>query len=60
MKEIINLLKTDLGNFNEDDQQYTRHKPTRADDGSTDPYLINFEPQTVADGMEFATKLKMI
>jgi hypothetical protein len=35
-----------------------RHEPTRAEDGSTDPYSINFELQTVVERMELCNKIQ--
>jgi hypothetical protein len=48
-----------LGDFNEDYHHYmSRHEQTLADDGSTDPYSINFEPQTVAERMLRCNKIE--
>jgi hypothetical protein len=52
------LLETDLGDFTTGDHHFSRHEPTRADDGPTDPHSVNFEPQTVAKSMELCNKIE--
>jgi hypothetical protein len=51
-------LETDLGDFTTDDRHFSRHEPTRVDDGSTDPHSINFESQTVAESMELCNNIE--
>jgi hypothetical protein len=52
------LLQSDLGEFEDAEFHFDRHEPTRADDGVTDPYSINFEPRTVAESMALSDKIQ--
>jgi hypothetical protein len=52
------LLETDLGDLNPDDHHFARHKPKHAEDVSTDPHSVNFEPQTIAESMELCNKIE--
>jgi hypothetical protein len=56
--EIVASLETELGDFTTDDHHFSWHDPTCADDGSTAPHSVNFEPQTVGESMELCNKIE--
>jgi hypothetical protein len=57
-KQIVELLQSDLAEFEDAEFHFDRHEPTRADDAVTDPYSINFEPRTVAETTALINKIE--
>jgi hypothetical protein len=49
---IYERLQTEIGSFDKPACHYTRHDPTRADDGASDPMSINFVPTILTESFE--------
>jgi hypothetical protein len=57
-KEIVELLQSDLGEFEDAESHFDRHEPAQAGDGVPDPYTISFESRTVAESMALSDNIK--
>jgi hypothetical protein len=56
--DICERLQTEIGSFDETACHYTRHDPSRADNGMSDPMTINFVPTSLAESFEIMNHIQ--